>query len=296
MKDFPEFLSEWQHHANESLNLLIEQQCELPTRLRDAIRYSLTNGGKRLRPVIVYSAAIATGGITPATKAAACAVECIHAYSLIHDDLPAMDDDDLRRGQPTCHIAYDEATAILAGDALQAMAFECIAADTTGNSAKQQLHMVRVLAEASGISGMVGGQALDIAAIDKRPTEAELEQLHRMKTGALIKASAILGALSAGETNKDKLGALGRYAELIGLAFQIHDDVLDVTGSTEEIGKNQGSDAALNKVTYATLLGVNEASERSLSLIKSAKEQLNIFGESAHYLSELADFVVERNH
>lgn len=293
--EFRDSLTLWQNQVNEALDSLLSQQSFSSTTLPEAIRYSLVNGGKRLRPAIVYAAAHAIGKETALTQDAACAIECIHAYSLIHDDLPAMDDDDLRRGQPTCHRAFDEATAILAGDALQTLAFSCLS-ETKGDSAEDRLQMIRILANASGLNGMVGGQALDISAVGKPQDLSALKTLHGLKTGALISASAQLGALSTGIASPSQVEALKKYSERIGLAFQIQDDVLDVTGSTAEIGKTQGADAALNKTTYTTLMGVDEAGAEAQRLIVGAKAALDIFGESADPLRQLADFVVQRKH
>lgn len=259
-------------------------------RLFAAMQYSLLNGGKRIRPVLTYASAAAICQVTNATDRAACAVECIHAYSLIHDDLPAMDDDDLRRGKATCHIAFDEATAILAGDALQCMAFEILttAADPTA------LPLVRELAKAAGARGMVAGQAIDLAAVDHQLTLPQLENMHRHKTGALIEASVMMGALSCGNVSPQQLEALRTYARAIGLAFQVHDDILDVTVETGVLGKRQGADQERNKPTYVALLGLDGARGKARELHDQALQALAGFDAHADPLRDLAAYIVER--
>jgi farnesyl diphosphate synthase/geranylgeranyl diphosphate synthase type II len=257
-----------------------------------AMGYSLLSGGKRLRPILALAAAEACGAVTPATKAAAVALEAIHAYSLIHDDLPAMDNDNLRRGQPTCHIAYGEATAILAGDALQTLAFNHLA--TTDASADIRLALIERLACASGALGMVAGQALDMAATDKAIALAQLETMHRHKTGALIEAAVLMGAISKGEQNAERLAALTRYARAIGLAFQVQDDILDVTGDTATLGKQQGADQGLNKSTYVSLLGLAAAQQHANALVAEAQASLVEFDAGADALRALASYVVQR--
>ncbi|WP_106476699.1 (2E,6E)-farnesyl diphosphate synthase [Phytohalomonas tamaricis] len=262
------------------------------SRLERAMRYSVLGGGKRLRPVLVYAAGRAVGADMAMLDAPAAAVELIHAYSLVHDDLPAMDDDDLRRGQPTCHRAFDEATAILAGDALQALAFEVLAsADHPRLGA-----LIRTLGHASGRSGMAGGQALDLAAVGNRPDAEQLSVLHRHKTGALITASVRLGALVTLDESDARLEALTRYGEAIGLAFQIHDDILDVTGSTDVLGKTQGADAKRNKPTYPALLGLDEAKRKAQALLDEALDALVSLGDDARPLADLARYMIERDH
>lgn len=264
-------------------------------RLQAAMRYSVLGGGKRIRPALCLAAARAVGDTGDNALAPACAVELIHAYSLIHDDLPAMDDDDLRRGRPTTHIAFDEATAILAGDALQALAFGLLA-DATGPSESARLTMVRELARASGHGGMVGGQAIDLEAVGKTLTLAQLEVMHRHKTGALIEASVRIGALSSPRTQEQDLEALAGYARALGLAFQVQDDLLDIEGDTQVIGKRQGSDAARAKPTYPALLGVDGARARLAELLDNAQQSLAGFGPEADPLRAMADYVVARNH
>lgn len=264
-------------------------------RLQAAMRYSVLGGGKRIRPALCLAAARAVGDTGDNALAPACAVELIHAYSLIHDDLPAMDDDDLRRGRPTTHIAFDEATAILAGDALQALAFGLLA-DATGPSESARLTMVRELARASGHGGMVGGQAIDLEAVGKTLTLAQLEVMHRHKTGALIEASVRIGALSSPRTQERDLEALAGYARALGLAFQVQDDLLDIEGETQVIGKRQGSDAARAKPTYPALLGADGARARLAELLDNAQQSLAVFGTEADPLRAMADYVVARNH
>lgn len=265
--------------------------------LLNAMKYSLFNGGKRVRPVLVYASAEAISDISKATTTtsdyAAMAVEAIHAYSLIHDDLPAMDDDDLRRGKPTCHIAFDEATAILAGDALQAFAFNilCEAVDADPSI---QLQMLHTLSHASGANGMVGGQSIDLATVEQTLTLNQLETMHRLKTGALISASTRLGALSTGIASETQLQALHEYANAIGLAFQVQDDILDVTSDTHTLGKQQGADAALNKPTYIALLGLDAAQQKAKTLHEQALDALSGFDYRADNLRHLSAYIINR--
>jgi geranylgeranyl pyrophosphate synthase len=266
-------------------------------RLFEASAYSLTRGGKRVRPALVYAAAHAIDSHSLSSEAVdylACAVEMIHAYSLVHDDLPAMDDDELRRGQPTCHIAFGEGTAILVGDALQARAFELLA-DAPGLSADARLELVRLLSAASGARGMVGGQAIDIAAVERQIDATQLETMHALKTGALIRASVAIGAVAAGAST-EQLEALDDYADAVGLAFQICDDVLDATGDSDTLGKQAGADAANHKPNYVSLLGLEEARSRTESLLEDALLALEGFGDSAWLLRELASYIVYRRH
>ncbi|HET8801991.1 MAG TPA: farnesyl diphosphate synthase [Marinobacter sp.] len=265
------------------------------TRLLDAMRYSVLGGGKRIRPALCLAAARAVGQSGEEALTPACAVELIHAYSLIHDDLPAMDDDDLRRGRATTHIAFDEATAILAGDALQALAFGLLA-EAPGLAPATRLAMVQELSGASGQSGMVGGQAIDLESVGKTLSLNQLETMHRQKTGALIEASVRMGALTAPDIRPQDLGALTRYAEALGLAFQVQDDLLDIEGDTSVIGKPRGSDAARSKPTYPSLLGIDGAREHLSALLSCALESLEGFGSEAQSLRAMADYVVARTH
>lgn len=277
--------------VDATLNALFDERAVVP-RLDDAMRHGLLVGGKRLRPLLVYLAGQALGASDEALDAPAAAIELIHAYSLIHDDLPAMDDDDLRRGQPTVHIAYDEATAILAGDALQTLAFDVLA-----RTAHPRLgSLITTLATASGREGMVAGQALDLAAVGGHPDVDALAHMHAHKTGALIVAAVRLGGLIAVEEDDPRLNALTRYARAIGLAFQIHDDVLDVTGDTVTLGKISGADAARAKPTYPSLLGLDGAQQKAHTLIDEAIAALAPLGEQAAPLAELAHYMIERDH
>ena len=271
-----------------------------PERLVAAMRYSVLGGGKRIRPLLVYGAGHALGADATRSDAAAAAVELIHAYSLIHDDLPAMDDDALRRGRPTCHIAFDEATAILAGDALQALAFELLAGDPLhAASPGASVTMLHRLGQACGAQGMAGGQALDLAAVGTRLSLEELERMHRCKTGALIRASVVLGALAAGCEDLSLLAAFDRYGDAVGLAFQIRDDILDVEGTTEVIGKARGADAAREKPTYPSILGLEQSRhlaerQRGDALIALAQARDLIPSLELGPLEDLAHYAVDR--
>ena len=266
-----------------------------PQELHSAMRYATLGDGKRVRPVLVYAAGQALGVKPDCLDGAACAVELIHAYSLVHDDLPAMDDDDLRRGRPTCHRAYDEATAILAGDALQTLAFRVLCEDDgLCIDRADRLRMIAELAHASGSRGMAGGQALDIAATGREIDLAQLENLHIHKTGALILASVRLGALAAGAANDPRAPGLERYAKCIGLAFQVRDDVLDVEGETETLGKTRGKDAAADKATYPALIGLDAAREMAQRLIEEALDNIAMFDDAANPLRQLAHYIVGR--
>lgn len=266
-------------------------------RLRDAMRYSALAGGKRLRPVLVYTCGSALGASLDALDTPAAAVEMIHVYSLIHDDLPAMDNDNLRRGRPTCHCAFDEPTALLAGDALQAHAFQMLSQPAAGGAGTDvQLAMIRVLAEAIGTSGMAGGQAIDLESIGRALDLAAVENMHRRKTGALIRASVLLGAIAAGVGTGERYAALARYGAEIGLAFQIQDDILDVEGNTEQLGKTSGADAARDKPTYPSRVGLAEARRLALAAHDRAVAALSPLGAPAEALVQLAHYVVRREH
>jgi geranylgeranyl pyrophosphate synthase len=290
-------LQAYREQVDHALRQWLPDEQFPPQQLHAAMRYALLGGGKRVRPVLVYATGAALGVELSRLNGPACAVEMIHAYSLIHDDLPAMDDDALRRGRPTCHIAFDEATAILAGDALLTLAFEVLAADETMTaSPTQRLRMVRELAQASGHQGMVGGQAIDIAAEGTRLTLEQLQTMHRHKTGALIRAAVRLGALSCDTLQAAQATALDRYAEAIGLAFQIRDDILDVEADTATLGKPQGSDEARNKPTYTSLLGLAGAKEKAQALHQQALESLHNFGAAADPLRWLSAYIVDRGN
>ncbi|MCU0768983.1 MAG: polyprenyl synthetase family protein [Burkholderiaceae bacterium] len=268
----------------------------VPQRLHAAMRYAVLGGGKRVRPLLVYAAGEVTAADAEALDRAALAVEYVHAYSLVHDDLPCMDNDVLRRGKPTVHVAFDEATAMLAGDALQAEAFRVIADGAL--PASQTASLMRELAHAAGTQGMCGGQAIDLAAVGQSLALPELERMHRMKTGALLRAAVMMGALSgqAAKLTECTREALSRYGEAIGLAFQVVDDVLDVEGSTDALGKTAGKDAAAAKPTYVTVLGIEGARAQSLRLRAQALEAIAGIGPRANRLRDLADLIVCRNH
>jgi geranylgeranyl pyrophosphate synthase len=263
-------------------------------RLLEAMRYSTLAGGKRVRPALVYATGEALGASLEILDCAAAAVELIHVYSLVHDDLPAMDDDDLRRGRPTCHRAFDEATAILTGDALQARAFEILTHAPAQIPAAARLEMLRVLADAIGTRGMAGGQAIDLEAVKQPIDEAALERMHRQKTGALIQASVLLGAISAGVQHAAERAALAEFGAEIGLAFQIQDDILDVEGTTATLGKRAGADAVLVKPTYPSVLGLETARARAQLRRDRAIAALEPLGERFAHLCELAHFLVAR--
>ena len=261
--------------------------------LTKAMRYAVLGGGKRIRPMLTYAAGRLAGAPAARLDPAAAAVELVHAYSLVHDDLPAMDDDDLRRGRPTVHVRFGEATAILAGDALQALAFEVIAnAEVEGSLAREWM---RLLADAAGARGMVGGQALDLDGETRKLDLADLKSMHRRKTGAMLHAAVMMGAV-AGQLEPHESEALHRFGQDIGLAFQIHDDVLDATGTTEELGKPQGSDARQGKSTYVALLGIDRSRDEARQAFESAIGHLAVFGERAGELVALARHIVQREH
>ncbi|OLO05702.1 (2E,6E)-farnesyl diphosphate synthase [Salinicola socius] len=260
--------------------------------LDDAIRYSVLGTGKRLRPVLVYLAGRALGAEERALDAPAAAIEMIHAYSLVHDDLPAMDDDDLRRGRPTVHRAFDEPLAILAGDALQTLAFEVLASRPHPRLGA----LIATLAQAAGRDGMAAGQAIDLGAVGASMDLAMLQAMHQHKTGALIRAAVRMGALVAVDETDPRVAALDRYAAAMGLAFQIHDDVLDVTGDTQTLGKISGADARREKPTYPALLGVEQAKDRARELLNEALESLEPLGEAGQPLAALARFMIDRDH
>lgn len=296
MSDFSERLQVYQKSVETALDHWLPESSIQPEKLHGAMRYSVLGDGKRIRPVLLYATGEAFGIGLDALDGPACAVEIIHAYSLIHDDLPSMDDDDLRRGRPTCHKAYDEATAILAGDALQALAFHILAHDPKIQvNSQQRLSMIETLAIASGSRGMAGGQAIDLASVGKSLNIAEIENMHIHKTGALIRASAELGALSVEDVEPELLSRISQYAKCIGLAFQIKDDILDIESDTETLGKPQGSDMAMNKPTYPNLLGLDGAKQAANDLHSKAIKCLDAFDEQADMLRKIADYIVKRN-
>ena len=278
--------------SDRQLDQLLSSSDSASGQLLEAMRYSVFNGGKRFRPILVYAACQAVTGQIEAADAPAAAVELIHAYSLVHDDLPAMDDDDLRRGQPTCHIKFDEATAILAGDALQTAAFSALLQHSTP---EHLLSLLTELTQASGALGMVAGQMIDLSSVGHTLDVSALENMHRHKTGALIRASVRMGAI-AGNASTKQLESLTTYAQALGLAFQVQDDILDVEGDTTTLGKQAGADAALDKPTYPALLGLEQAKAKAHELVETALSALEGFGPEAHLLRELARYVIQRNH
>lgn len=284
----------WLARSDRALKNALQLEPGVPTQLAEAMRYAGLVGGKRIRPFLVYASGYALG-VDPGTlDAAACAVELVHAYSLVHDDLPAMDDDDFRRGRPTTHRAFGEATAILAGDALHTLAFAQLAQSELSSATR--IRMVEVLADALGAVGMAGGQAIDLALTGKEATLETLRDMHARKTGALIRAAARMGCCAAGDANDPQTQAMDRYAEALGLAFQVWDDVLDVTGDLASLGKDPGSDLAANKATFVRLLGLDGARAEAQRLCDEALAALSCFDQRAEPLRSLAHYVIQRDH
>ena len=288
------FLSQGQHRVEQALNALLPPATCEPMRLHTAMRYATLNGGKRLRACLVYATGATLGVSLDRLDAPACAVELLHAYSLVHDDLPCMDNDDLRRGKPTCHKAYDEATALLVGDALQTLAFEVLAAEAAHPAL--HLRMIHTLARAAGSLGMAGGQAIDLESVGRGLSTAQLEDMHARKTGALIRASITLGALAQENLDPTVLTALDTYARHIGLAYQMTDDILDVEASTHILGKPQGSDQARHKPTYPAVLGLVLAKERVKEEHAAALASLRSLGDNAKFLNHIADYIIQRSY
>jgi len=294
---FKALISQSKEQVQAALDHWLPATDSKPETLHQAMRYSALSGGKYVRPLLVYATGRALGVSTAALDGPACAIELIHSYSLVHDDLPAMDDDDLRRGKPTCHRAFDEATAVLVGDALQSLAFHILAVDTSiKTSTELRVKMIETLAHASGSLGMAGGQAIDLEADGKGSnfTLESLQHMHAQKTGALIRASVRLGALSAPDCDEALLARLDQYASDIGLAFQIRDDILDIEASTDVLGKNQGADIARNKPTYPALLGVDGAKQKAQQLHESALGSLVTLGSEADPLRWISGYIVQR--
>ena len=295
MNVFQEWLTTHSERAESALDRLLDSSQTIPHRLHEAMRYAAQGGGKRIRPLLVYAAGelgnLPASQKTEMLDAAAVAVECIHAYSLVHDDMPCMDDDDLRRGRPTVHKAFDEATALLVGDALQTRAFEVLA--NASGSADQRLQMIACLAAASGSRGMAGGQAIDLESVGKKLDLSGLKQMHAMKTGALLSCAVELGGIAA-NLSADQLMQLNQYSKALGLAFQIVDDVLDATADSQTLGKTAGKDAAANKPTYVTLMGLDYAQQQAKELQEIAMNSLDGFGNQAQALKDLALLVVNR--
>lgn len=295
--DFHGQLQRWQARIETELSARLPASELPPGRLHEAIRYSVLGAGKRVRPALVYATGAALGVPESHLDGAACAVELIHAYSLVHDDLPAMDDDDLRRGRPTCHKAFDEATAILVGDSLQVLAFEVLASGPgSPQDPRVRLKLVQLLALASGTSGMAGGQALDLAAIGRKLSLAEVEEMHVRKTGALIHACVMMAAACAPQLSETVAGALDEYARAIGLAFQIQDDLLDVEGDVAVIGKATGADRALDKPTYPSVAGIEPSRQRMHELHARALAALTTPGLQAAPLASMSDWLVLRKY
>ncbi|ENP8453707.1 TPA: (2E,6E)-farnesyl diphosphate synthase [Photobacterium damselae] len=292
-----QLLQHYQERNNQQLTHWLDAQPFANQTLLKAMKYGALLGGKRVRPFLTYVTGNMLGVNEENLDTPAAAIECIHAYSLIHDDLPAMDDDELRRGQPTCHIAFDEATAVLAGDALQTLAFEILAEGTLSiDGESQRIKMIKELAQASGAAGMCMGQALDLDGEGKHLGLTQLEQIHKHKTGALIRCAVRLGALAAGEKGLEILPQLNTYAEAIGLAFQVQDDILDVISDTETLGKPQGSDIALDKSTYPALLGLEGAQQKAQQLYQEAVQALEAIPYDTTQLEVFARYLIERKN
>lgn len=287
---FDHWAAAHQQHVEQVLARILPDEQALPERLHQAMRYAVLGGGKRVRALLTYAGAELAGTSRMAADASAAAVELIHAFSLVHDDMPCMDDDDLRRGKPSCHKQYDDATALLVGDALQSLAFECIAE----TQAPQALKQVQVLAHATGSRGMCGGQSIDLQSTGKRLTRHELETMHQYKTGALIRAATLLGAYAAPQTSPALIHALEHYSQHMGLAFQVVDDILDATADTQTLGKTAGKDALQEKSTYVSLLGLEEAKSLANTLYTQTMHLLSDFDSKADPLRGIAKFICER--
>ncbi|NIA55284.1 polyprenyl synthetase family protein [Massilia sp. TW-1] len=291
--DFQAWVKDVQAAAEADLDRFLPPASQAPTKLHEAMRYTALGGGKRVRPLLVHAAGALFGADADALARAASAVEMIHVYSLVHDDMPCMDDDDLRRGKPTVHVAYDEATALLVGDALQAQAFDVLAGTTTVPAART-VAMLRLLAEAAGSAGMCGGQAIDLDSVGLSLTLEQLERMHQLKTGAMLRVSVLLGALAGRDLASHEREALAEYSRAIGLAFQVVDDVLDATADSATLGKTAGKDAADNKPTYVSILGLEPSKALAEQLRRQAHDALAPFGEQALRLREIADLIVQR--
>ena len=294
---FDAWMRQVQAEMETALDQFLPATTSIPTKLHQAMRYAVLDGGKRVRPLLVFAAGELFAAPAGSVQRAAAAVEMIHAYSLVHDDMPCMDDDALRRGKPTVHVQYDQATALLVGDALQAQAFIVLAeAGEVGKGvdAARQIVMLRLLAQASGSLGMCGGQAIDLASVGLNLSLAELEQMHKLKTGALLRASVLLGAWAGKTLAQNEIQALEAYGAAIGLAFQVVDDILDATADSATLGKTAGKDAADNKPTYVSILGLSESQALAEKLRNDAHQALAIFGDRARRLRELADLIVQR--
>lgn len=292
--DFKNWARSIQERVETTLGEVLPKADHLPARLHEAMRYAVLDGGKRVRPLLVFAAGEIVSASPERLQYAACAVEMIHAYSLVHDDMPAMDNDVLRRGKPTVHVAYGDATALLAGDALQTAAFDALSARALCDQPADQLRMVSILARASGSAGMCGGQGIDLYSVGQEISLPELEMMHILKTGALIRASVLLGSYCGQPLSEDERNRLDHFAKCIGLAFQVVDDILDCEADSATLGKTAGKDAASNKPTYVSLLGLTQAKRKAAELKADALEALAPFGERAQRIREIADFIVER--
>ncbi|MFC4932055.1 polyprenyl synthetase family protein [Massilia sp. GCM10023247] len=290
---FAQWMAGVQAEVEQALSGFLPKPDAVPHKLHEAMRYTVLGGGKRVRPLLVYASGALFDAEPGALARAACALEMIHVYSLVHDDMPCMDDDALRRGKPTVHVAYDEATALLVGDALQAQAFELLASNVALPPARQ-IAMLQLLARAAGSRGMCGGQAIDLDSVGLALTRQQLEQMHQLKTGALLHASVLLGALCGKDLEAPERAALDAYSKAIGLAFQVVDDILDATADSVTLGKTAGKDAADNKPTYVSILGMEQATALAGQLRREAIDALAPFGEQALRLRELADLIVQR--
>ena len=295
MHDFQIWAVSIQNRTEDALSACLPASTIIPQRLHEAMRYAVLGGGKRVRALLAHAAGALCGAESGRVDAAAVAVELIHAYSLVHDDMPCMDDDDLRRGKPSCHKRYDDATALLVGDALQTLAFQVLSQPGLFADSRRQIDIVQTLALASGSRGMAGGQAIDLASVGQRLTQAELEHMHIHKTGALIRAAALMGGLCAEDHDAERLHAVDLYAQSIGLAFQVVDDILDTEADTATLGKTAGKDADHNKPTYVTILGLERARQLANALYENALQPLASFGDEALRLRQLAQFIMQRS-
>ncbi|WP_445990168.1 polyprenyl synthetase family protein [Chromobacterium haemolyticum] len=294
-KPFMAWMTEIQQQVEGALERLLPSTQHTPQQLHEAMRYVCLGGGKRVRPLLVFAAGELVGASADNLTRIGAALEMVHVYSLVHDDMPCMDDDVLRRGKPTCHVAYDEATALLVGDALQTHAFDMLSAPLPDVAPAAQLAMVHTLARAAGHAGMAGGQAIDLASVGKALNQPELEYMHLLKTGALIRASVLLGAMAGRPLSEEETARLDVFAKRMGLAFQVVDDVLDCEADTATLGKTAGKDAAHDKPTYVSLMGLAEAKQFARDLRDEAFAALEGFGDSAQRLKELADYIVARS-
>lgn len=292
--NFQSWASAIQHRTEQALDKALPAANIAPNKLHEAMRYATLGGGKRVRALLAHAAGEFCGADATKIDQSAIAVEMIHAYSLVHDDMPCMDDDDLRRGKPSCHKQFDDATALLVGDALQSLAFQVLSAPNLHSDAEHQINMIQLLAIASGSRGMAGGQAIDLASVGETLSQTELEYMHIHKTGALIRAAALLGAYSANTLDEKRIAAIDHYAQAIGLAFQVVDDILDAEADTATLGKTAGKDADSNKPTYVTILGLARAKALAQELYESAIEPLSAYGADATRLVQLAQFITQR--